>query len=122
MPIEIENIDELRDTRITLGCYRDVARLGRMLRVFLKSLTVARAAGDDKDLLHALKDLHDHKGTLTATWVDDVFEMSNAVNPDVPVVFLYVEAAWADENEILIKHVVRGVEYEREVELPEQKN
>ena len=107
--IKIESIDETRVTSVTISCYRETHRLGRVLRVFQKALTLARKDGRDGQLLACIVGLHDHKGTLTATWRPSVWETDNAVDPDLPDVFLDVERAWADENEVLVEHVVAGV-------------
>ena len=94
--IEIKGIDKLRDTYITIGCYRETHRLDRMLRVFQKAMTLALRDGLDGELGATLAGLHDHKGDLTATWSSD-----QAARP----LLKYVELAWENENECNISHV-----------------
>jgi hypothetical protein len=88
--IEIKSIDELRDTRITIGCYRETHRLGRMVVVFQKALTLARRDGKDGELISQLVELHDHKGLLTIVWRDlgEGLKLKH-----------FVELAWEDECE-----------------------
>ena len=119
--IKIESIDETRVTHVTISCYRETHRLERVLRVFQKALTLARNDGRDEQFCASIVGLHDHKGTLMATWRPGVWELDNAVDPDVPVVFLDVERAWADENEIMVVHTTGdGVSLAREaLPLPE---
>lgn len=97
--IDIVDIDEPRDTHITIGCHRETRRLERMMRVYLKALTLARSEKRDADLVTALLSLHDVKGMLTATWRD--VERGSELHA-------YVDHAWEDEAEILAKHVTSG--------------
>jgi hypothetical protein len=93
--IQVRSIDELRDTHITIGCYRETERLGRVLDTFQKALTLARRDGRDADLLGQLVSLHDHKGDLTAKWRDLTLAQS---------LFRYVNAAWEDQCECNVQH------------------
>lgn len=93
--LPIESIDELRETRITLGCYRETHRLDRMLRVFHKALTLARKQGKDTAIVSSLVSLHDHKGALTVTW---------AGAPDTDLCD-FVDTAWDDESEAVVQHL-----------------
>ena len=94
--LDVESIDELRDTFITIGCYRETDRLDRMLRVFHKALTLARTEQRDGDLMASLKLLHDHKGALTVKWS----------SPDQGLALhSYVDKAWEDECECNALHM-----------------
>src|SRR5262245_25688356 len=95
MAIEIQEIDEFRDTYIRVGCYRETSRLDRVLRTFNKAVTLARRDGRDAELLGALEELHDAKGILTVTWRSEL-----SGRP----LLRYVERAWEDENECCINH------------------
>jgi hypothetical protein len=117
--IEIENIDELRNTNVEIGCYRDIARMTRVLRTFQKALTLAHKDGRSEQFLASIVGLHDHKGLLTVRWRSCVWETDNAVSTDVPVAFIDIERAWADEGELQVRHRTEGgfVEIERETPL-----
>jgi hypothetical protein len=93
--IAIADIDELRDTRISIGCYRETHRLERVLRTFRKALTLARKDKLDGEFLSILKGLHDHKGTLTATWSDAT---------RARYFLRYINLAWENENECCLVH------------------
>ena len=95
--VVVQNVDELRDTFVTIGCYRETSRLDRCLRVFQKALTLARNDGLDLALIDGLRSIHDHKGTLTVAW-------RNASSAEK--LATYVDYAWADECEVISKHVV----------------
>lgn len=102
--IEIVDLDEPHDTVIRIGCYRETWRLERVLRVFRKALTLAARDGNCGLFTSLIQSMHDQKGTLRVGWSDGVYETDNAVEPDIPMVWLYVERAWADENECHVIH------------------
>jgi len=90
----IVNIDELVDTWIKIGCYRETDRLDRMVRVFRKALTLALYEGLHERLRDELVSLHDRKGTLTAHW-----KSSSPLD-----LCRFVDEAWESENEVGAEH------------------
>lgn len=94
------SIDELRDTFIEIGCYRETWRLDRVLSVYQKALHLARSDGNDGHLVEGLKSLHDRKGVLSVIW------NSQAA---YHLLHRYVDAAWEDCNECDPVHVAPGM-------------
>lgn len=94
--IQIESIDELEHTFVSIGCYRESSRLDRVLRTFQKAMTLAKAKKQHRKLQEAIASLHDHKGTLTVHWHHEAYRAGLAK---------YIERAWEDENEFSITHL-----------------
>jgi hypothetical protein len=94
--VKVETIDELVDTRITISCYRETSRLDRMLTVFQRALNLADRACQAHRLREGLLELHDCKGFLTVTWLNEDFYRECKG---------FVEKAWEDHCEHEIAHV-----------------
>ena len=90
----IETIDDLVDTWVKIGCYRETNRLDRMLCVFQKALTAASKDGLGARLRSELVSLHDHKGMLTVRW-------KAASSLDLA---RFVNVAWESMCECCIEH------------------
>ena len=93
--LPVHSIDEPVNTEIAISCYRETHRLQRVLRVYLKALSLADSEGNGISFRLAILRLHDHKGTLVARW-KGVIEYGRFGK--------YVDAAWADEGECAISH------------------
>lgn len=101
--------------RVVLTCYNYEAwRIERLARTLGRAMLEAQVRNLSDVLCGTLKSLHDHKGILAVDWDASVFETDNAVNPDLPVVFLIIEDAWGQENECTLTHRVGTVLIERE--------
>lgn len=87
-------MDELRDTWVKVGCYRETWRLQRVLRVFHNSLLLAEQDGLGKEFSELVASLHDRKGVLTVEWI---VEAETAM----PVMRDYIDRSWEQEGEII---------------------
>ena len=93
---------------VTLSAYNEPSRIGRLASALSMAMAKAEADGNDGMLASLLISLHDHKGALTAKWSPEVWETDNAVDPDLPLAFLYVEYAWSASGETMVIHAVDG--------------
>lgn len=95
--IEPVSIDKWETTWVTIGCYRETERLGRVLSTYQKALTLADRDNLGFAFVSGLASLHDHKGELTASWNSkrQLIELRK-----------YIDRAWLDCGEALVRHNV----------------
>jgi hypothetical protein len=98
---------------VRLSAHNEPSRIARLSMALCAAMTKASVDGNESLLAQMLVGLHDHKGTLTATWSDEVWETDNAVDPDLPMVFLYVEYGWCSVGELHVNHMTGNDVVER---------
>jgi hypothetical protein len=115
LKIEAKGIDIGGDTWVTIGCYRETDRLGRVLETYQKALTLAHSIGKSHEFRSSLVKMHDHKGWLSVAWANRETGMA---------LHHLVDRAWNDANEPMITHFTidgRRIAGEDGIELPDAK-
>ncbi len=94
-----------RGVEINLIGVGDGWRVKRLADVLALAQKFAERDGIADVLAHELASLMDHEGTLVAQWGKQVWETDNAVEPDLPMVWLCIEDAWKHHGEYSVNHV-----------------
>lgn len=106
--LEIRSVDEHYDTYITIGCYRETSRLDRMLKVYQRAMTLAHGEEMHTVFNGSIRSLYDCHGNLNVVWRHKA---------DFLNFRRYIEKAWSECCEIMIRHEDRDGKMLAELQL-----